>query len=96
LADDQLVDYDEESHTFAIVPDCFVSTLKVVKFEKSFGSEYELSFAKFVMENAKVLERISFSFHYRQSDSEVEKAKEKLSLLHETISCSTVIMEFSS
>jgi hypothetical protein len=92
LADDQLVDYDEESQTFAIVPDCFVSTLKVVKFEKSFGSEYELSFAKFVMENAKVLERISFSFH--ESCSEVEKAKEKLSLVK--ISFSTVIMEFST
>ena len=89
-----MVDYDEESQNFATVPDCFLSTLKVVKFDKYFGGEREFSFAKFVMENTKVLERISFSFHYRQSDSEVEKAKEKLSLVK--ISFSTVIMEFST
>ncbi|CAJ2668780.1 unnamed protein product [Trifolium pratense] len=88
----QMVDYDEESQNFAIVPDCFLSTLKVVKFDKYFGGEREFSFSKFVMENTKVMERISFSFH--KSCSEVEKAKEKLSLVK--ISFSTVIMEFST
>jgi hypothetical protein len=64
----------------------------VVKFNKYFGGEHELSFAKFVRENAKVLGRISFSFH--KSYSKVEKAKEKPSLVK--ISFSTVIMEFST
>jgi hypothetical protein len=86
-------DDEEESMDFAIVPDCFLSTLKVVKFYKFFGGERELSFAKFVMENAKVLERIAFSFLPLKTNREMEEAKEKLNLLK--ISFSTIIMEIS-
>ncbi|XP_045832646.1 F-box/FBD/LRR-repeat protein At3g14710-like [Trifolium pratense] len=53
--------YEEEPVNFATVPDCFLSTLKEVTFENITDNECELSFAKFVMENAQVLERISFS-----------------------------------
>jgi hypothetical protein len=60
--DHQLLDFDEEEPVnFATVPDCFLSTLKVVKFEYISGNKCELSFAKFVMENAQVLEKISFT-----------------------------------
>jgi hypothetical protein len=62
LADHQMLDfYEEAPPNFATVPDCFLSTLKVVKFENISGNKCELSIAKFVMENAQVLERISFS-----------------------------------
>ncbi|KAK2405582.1 F-box/FBD/LRR-repeat protein [Trifolium repens] len=58
----RLLDFDEEEPVnFATVPDCFLSTLKVVKFENISGNKCELSFAKFVMENAQVLEKISFT-----------------------------------
>jgi hypothetical protein len=67
-------DDEEESMDFAIVPDCFLSTLTVVKFYKFFGGECELSFAKFVMENAKILERIAFSFLPLKTNREMEEA----------------------
>ncbi|XP_058741912.1 F-box/LRR-repeat protein At4g14103-like [Vicia villosa] len=83
-----------EMQKFALVPDCFISTLKVVKFDDYFCGDGELSFAKFVMENAKMLERISFVFSYCMSDSKVESAKKKLSLIK--INSSKAIMDFST
>ncbi|GAU12185.1 hypothetical protein TSUD_01520 [Trifolium subterraneum] len=52
--------YGEDPFKCATVPDCFLSTLKEVEFENITDHKCELSFAKFVMENAQVLERISF------------------------------------
>lgn len=89
-----MADDDVESDNYAIVPDCFLSTLKVVKFAKYFDREHELRFAKFVLENAKVLEKVSFSFHKQRPWTEVDEAKEKLRLI--MISCSTVTVEFSA
>ncbi|KAK2459039.1 F-box/FBD/LRR-repeat protein [Trifolium repens] len=61
LVCDQMLNFNEEAQPNFARPDCFLSTLKVVKFENISGNKCELSIAKFVMENAQVLERISFS-----------------------------------
>jgi hypothetical protein len=45
----------------ATVPHCLLTTLKVVKFAKFIGHDHGLSIAKFIIENAQVLERISFT-----------------------------------
>lgn len=92
--DHQLLDFDEEPHNFAIVPECFLTTLKVVEFARFFGNESELSFAKFVMENARVLERIIFSCSPELCGLELEKVKEKLFLVKK--SSSIVIVEYES
>lgn len=76
-----MLDYDEEAQNFSIVPGCFLSTLKVVKFGKFAGKQRELCFAKFVMENARVLGRISFSCSRELQGLEMEKVKEKLVLV---------------
>jgi hypothetical protein len=41
----------------ATVPHCLLTTLKVVKFAKFIGHDHGLSIAKFIIENAQVLER---------------------------------------
>jgi len=84
-----MLDFDEEPQNFSIVPGCFLSTLKVVKFA---GKERELCFTKFVMENARVLDRISFSCSRELQGLEMEKVKEKLCLVKR--SSSTVIVEY--
>jgi hypothetical protein len=61
FSDHQMLNFNEEAQPNFARPDCFLSTLKVVKFENISGNKCELSIAKFVMENAQVLERISFS-----------------------------------
>ncbi|PNX92214.1 F-box/LRR-repeat protein [Trifolium pratense] len=53
--------FDLELLNSTPVPDCFASTLQVVKFARVCGFENELCLAKFFMENGKVLERMSFS-----------------------------------
>ncbi|XP_061369960.1 F-box/FBD/LRR-repeat protein At3g14710-like [Gastrolobium bilobum] len=52
--------FDKEILNSTIVPDCLLSTLKVMKFGNFYGFEHELRFAKFIMENAKVIETIKF------------------------------------
>ncbi|XP_050911869.1 F-box protein At4g22280 isoform X3 [Lathyrus oleraceus] len=62
---------------FAIVPECFLSTLKVVRFAKFTGGQQEFSFAKFVMEKSQVLESISFSC-YKLRGAKMKKVKKKI------------------
>ncbi|XP_058756169.1 F-box/FBD/LRR-repeat protein At3g14710-like [Vicia villosa] len=76
----QAIDSYTEPPDFAIVPECFLSTLKVVRFENFDGGKLELSFAKFVMENSQFLESISFSC-YRLGREKIEKIKEKMFLV---------------
>lgn len=78
----------------AAVPECLTSTLQVVKFGSLNGFEHELCVAKFVMENALMLERMSFSIVYWQMKSKViEEFKEKLFSYKKAFSCA--IIEFS-
>ncbi|XP_058742045.1 F-box/FBD/LRR-repeat protein At3g14710-like [Vicia villosa] len=76
----QAIESYTEPPNFAIVPECFLSTLKVVRFVNFAGGELELSFAKFVMENSQFLESISFS-RYTLREEEIEKIKEKIFLV---------------
>jgi len=79
-SDHQVIKSDEEPLNFAIVPDCFLSTLKEVQFEDFAGGRHELSFAKFVMEKGQVLESISFSCYHGLRGAEFEKLKEEIFL----------------
>ncbi|XP_058757993.1 FBD-associated F-box protein At4g10400-like isoform X2 [Vicia villosa] len=88
----EMTDFDKELSDSAIVPDCFLSTLKEVEFENISGYKWELNFAKFVMENACVLEKISFSFSDKLQGLELEKVKEKLVLIE--TSCNIVFIEY--
>ncbi|CAJ2659469.1 unnamed protein product [Trifolium pratense] len=45
----------------ALMPGCFLLTLKVVKFERFAATTHDLNFAEFVLKNAVVLEKITFS-----------------------------------
>ncbi|GAU24223.1 hypothetical protein TSUD_23600 [Trifolium subterraneum] len=72
---------DEEPPNFAIIPDCFLSTLKEVKFEYFSGGKHELSFAKFVMEKGQVLQSIGFSCSEKLHREEFEKLKEEIFLV---------------
>ncbi|KAG5106305.1 hypothetical protein JHK82_043275 [Glycine max] len=56
----ELLEFDEELSNLDKVPSCFISNLKMVNFGRLNGDQYELSFAKFAMQNAQVLERASF------------------------------------
>ncbi|XP_057444867.1 putative FBD-associated F-box protein At5g56690 [Lotus japonicus] len=47
----ELLQFDQEQLNYDCVPDCFSTTLQVVKYLSFDGFEHELSFAKFVMEN---------------------------------------------
>ncbi|KAH1148400.1 hypothetical protein GYH30_043159 [Glycine max] len=53
----ELLEFDEELSNLDKVPSCFISNLKMVNFGRLNGDQYELSFAKFAMQNAQVLER---------------------------------------
>ncbi|KAH1210397.1 putative ribonuclease H protein [Glycine max] len=56
----ELLEFDEELSNLDKVPSCFISNLIMVNFGRLNGDQYELSFAKFAMQNAQVLERVSF------------------------------------
>ncbi|XP_047177726.1 F-box/FBD/LRR-repeat protein At3g14710-like [Vigna umbellata] len=86
--------FDMELLNSAAVPECLTSTLQVVKFGSLKGFEHELCVAKFVMENALMLERMSFSIVYWQRKSKVlEEFKEKLFSYKKAFSCA--IIDFS-
>ncbi|KAK7244065.1 hypothetical protein RIF29_38883 [Crotalaria pallida] len=69
--------FDQELLNSASVPDCFVSTLQMVKIGRVHGYDHELCFAKFVMENGLVLERLNFgALPYNLKA--IEEFKEKL------------------
>uniref|UniRef100_A0A0R0GEA8 FBD domain-containing protein n=1 Tax=Glycine max TaxID=3847 RepID=A0A0R0GEA8_SOYBN len=53
----ELLEFDEELSNLDKVPSCFISNLIMVNFGRLNGDQYELSFAKFAMQNAQVLER---------------------------------------
>jgi hypothetical protein len=76
-----VIESDEEQMNFSIVPDCFLSTLKEVKFDDFMGGKHELSFAKFVMEKGQVLESISFSCSQQLHGAALEKVKEEIFLV---------------
>ncbi|XP_058756149.1 F-box/FBD/LRR-repeat protein At3g14710-like [Vicia villosa] len=76
----RVIDSKTEPPNFAMVPECFLSTLKVVRLEKFAGAEQEFSFANFVMEKSQFLESISFSC-YKLSGEEIEKVKERIFLV---------------
>ncbi|WVZ01579.1 hypothetical protein V8G54_027648 [Vigna mungo] len=87
--------FDMELLNSAAVPECLTFTLQVVKFGSLNGFEHELCVAKFVMENALMLERMSFSIDFRQRKSKViEEFKEKLFSYKKAFSCA--IIEFSN
>ncbi|KAJ1400017.1 FBD domain [Sesbania bispinosa] len=75
----ELLEFDEELLNSAIVPDCFLSTLQAFNFGRLDGFGYQLSFANFVMGNALVLKRMSFSTTrmLRNSPANLEEVKEK-------------------
>jgi len=78
----------------AVVPNCLASTLQVVKFDNARGSEPELFLAEFLIENCKVLERMSFSLvdGWKGKSQVIEEFKEKLYLSKKEVS--SVILEF--
>ncbi|KAJ1384002.1 FBD domain, partial [Sesbania bispinosa] len=70
--------FNREVLNSANVPDCLLSTLQVVEIRSVCVDKYVLSLAKFVMENALVLERMSFVVPPWVERSNLEKVKEKL------------------
>ncbi|KAL5058700.1 hypothetical protein RYX36_030304 [Vicia faba] len=75
---------DKKTPNFATVPECFLSTLKVVRFGKFAGGEPEFSFAKFVMEHGQFLESISFSC-YKLRGAKLKKVKKKIFLVKRSL-----------
>ncbi|XP_058742066.1 uncharacterized protein LOC131614509 [Vicia villosa] len=75
---------DNKPPNFASVPECFLSTLKVVRFEKFAGGEPEFNFAKFVMEKSQILESISFSC-YKLRGAKLKKVKKKIFLVKRSL-----------
>ncbi|XP_020203358.1 F-box/FBD/LRR-repeat protein At5g44980 [Cajanus cajan] len=77
----KVVEFDEEFSNPDNVPFCFISNLQVLKLGHFDGNEQELRFIKFVMENALVLKRASFSavrsLHIAQV--KFEEVKKKIS-----------------
>ncbi|XP_057448696.1 uncharacterized protein LOC130740197 [Lotus japonicus] len=93
LVFDELLRLDEEPLNYDGVPDCFLTTLQVVKFGYLDGSEYQLSFAKFVIENAVALKMMSFRPSWELRNSNLEEVKEKLYSFKKC--CSFLSLEFS-
>jgi hypothetical protein len=75
-----ILEFNPELLNSTPVPDCFASTLQVVKFAKVGGYEHELCLAKYFMENGKLLERMSFSLASQALGKSkiMEEFKEKL------------------
>lgn len=74
----RIIQFDMELLNSASVPDCFLSTLEMVKFGNFRGNEHELNLAKFLMENTLVLERLSVFPTWMLFGLNLENAKEKL------------------
>lgn len=72
--------FDKDLFASASVPRCFQSRLRVFQFGGFNVHDHELSLAKFVMENAAKLERmtITTAFWLQYSDINMEKVKEQL------------------
>ncbi|KAG5098293.1 hypothetical protein JHK82_048147 [Glycine max] len=65
--------FDEELSNPDNVPSCFMSNLQVVNFGALNGKKHELRLAKFIMDNAKELQRVSFSAARNMHRSKFEK-----------------------
>ncbi|TKY49268.1 F-box/FBD/LRR-repeat protein [Spatholobus suberectus] len=76
------------------LPSCFITNLEVVNFGRLNGDEHELHFAKFVMENAQVLKRASFTAARNLPRSKFEEVKEKILSFKRSVS--SAIIEVSS
>ncbi|XP_045801101.1 F-box/FBD/LRR-repeat protein At3g14710-like isoform X2 [Trifolium pratense] len=61
LSREQVQDFGKTLLDSALMPGCFLLTLKVVKFERFAATTHDLNFAEFVLKNAMVLEKITFS-----------------------------------
>ncbi|XP_057448695.1 F-box/FBD/LRR-repeat protein At3g14710-like [Lotus japonicus] len=88
-----LLQPDQELLNYGPVPECFSTTLQVVKFRSFDGSEHQLSFAKFVMENVVALKRMSFRPHWNRPNIS-EEVKEKLYSFKKC--CSFMSLKFST
>ncbi|KAI4323092.1 hypothetical protein L6164_022727 [Bauhinia variegata] len=66
--------------SLALVPSCFLSSLRVFQFGEFNVYDHEISLAKFVMANAVILERMSIStaFWLRYSDINIGEVKERV------------------
>ncbi|XP_057724072.1 F-box/LRR-repeat protein At5g38396-like [Arachis stenosperma] len=83
--------FEKEILNSAAVPKCLLSTLEVVKFGRIHGSEHELCLAKFIVENALVLKRMSFSYYGWQRESKaIEDFKEKLFTFKKGFKCAII------
>lgn len=71
---------NKDVFTSASVPQCFLSSLKVFQFKRFNVHDHELLLAKFVMENAAVLENMTIfpAFWLKYSDIDLEKVKEHI------------------
>nr|XP_027190574.1 putative FBD-associated F-box protein At5g56400 isoform X2 [Cicer arietinum] len=88
-------DLNKDVLSFAIVPHCILSSLKVFQFKGFNANEHDLCLVKFVMKNAATLEKITISpaFWLRYTDIDMEKVKEEILSLPK---CSSFCMiEFS-
>ncbi|KAJ7948823.1 F-box protein [Quillaja saponaria] len=65
---------------FTLVPQCFLSHLKYVRFLAGDidGGEHQLCLAKFVLENAKVLEKMTIQKSWRIPEMKMKKFKKQL------------------
>lgn len=88
-------DFNKDVLTSASVPQCFSSSLKVFQFKGFNVREHELLLAKFMMEKAAVLERMTIhtAFWLKYSDIDMEKVKEHI--LSFTKCSSYLVIEFS-
>ncbi|KAK2422880.1 hypothetical protein QL285_033375 [Trifolium repens] len=93
LVIERIYGFDQETLNSSVVPDCLATTLGVVKFNKVDGDkDIVLYLAKFFMENAMVLERMSFSWYLEVKSKEIKEFKEKVFSFKKRVSL--IILEF--
>ncbi|KAF7822567.1 F-box/FBD/LRR-repeat protein [Senna tora] len=86
-------EFETELLGSAFVPHCLSSTLEVVKLGMHKGHDFEFCVAKFVMEHALVLKRLSFSWYSHQLKCKTKRVKDKLFSFKKA--SNTAIIEFS-
>lgn len=95
MTDHQVHDFGDTLLSSTFMLSCFLFTLKVVKFERFVGTKHELNFAKFVMNNAQALERVTFLCCPKFLGlKKWENVKEKISSYKSALS--SVVIEFLS
>ncbi|GAU27370.1 hypothetical protein TSUD_55220 [Trifolium subterraneum] len=94
LVIEKISGFEQEIFNSSVVPDCLATTLEVVKFNKVYANEDVLYLAKFFIENAMVLKRMSFSWWCREDKTkEIKEFKEKVFSFKKGESL--IILEFS-